>query len=166
MKKSIFLLSFIVAGFLAKPVAAQLRLGLNFNIGTQPVWGPTGYDHADYYYMPDIDVYYNISNRQYIYMERGGWQFSSSLPSRYRNYDLYSGYKVVMNGNRPYRNAEYNRNKYASFRGRHDQEVIRNSHEEKYFENKNHPEHDKWRGGSNRQDINRGQDKKDNDHKD
>ena len=72
MKKLILLLSFLVAGFLAKSVDAQLRLGLNFNIGTQPIWGPTGYDHADYYYMPDIDVYYNISNRQYIYMERGG----------------------------------------------------------------------------------------------
>ena len=166
MKKLILLLSFLVAGFLAKSVDAQLRLGLNFNIGTQPIWGPTGYDHADYYYMPDIDVYYNISNRQYIYMERGGWQFSTSLPSRYRNYDLYSGYKVVMNGNRPYRNAAYNRNKYANFRGRHDQEVIRNSHEEKYFENKNHPEHDKWKGGNDRQGKNRGQEKKGNDHKD
>ncbi len=33
------------------------------------------------------------------------------------------------------------REKYASYKGRHDQEVIRDSHDSRYFVNKNHPEH-------------------------
>jgi hypothetical protein len=32
----------------------------------------------------------------------------------------------------------------VSFKGRHDQHPIRDSHESKYFVNKNHPEHNNW----------------------
>jgi hypothetical protein len=36
------------------------------------------------------------------------------------------------------------REKYSSYKGRHDQEVIRDSHDSKYFVNKNHPQHNEW----------------------
>ena len=36
------------------------------------------------------------------------------------------------------------REKYSSYKGRHDQEVIRDSHDSKYFVNKNHPQHKNW----------------------
>lgn len=147
MKKSLLIIAVLLSSFAFKFANAQVRLGLNINIGTQPVWGPTGYDHVEYYYMPDIDVFYNIPNRQYIYQDQGRWIFSTSLPGQYRNYDLYSGYKVVVNDDRPYRNAPMYRTRYAKNRGRHDQQVIRNSNEQKYFENKDHPKHDKWNGG-------------------
>jgi hypothetical protein len=81
--KRILIFSFFLMGWVA-PVSleAQIRLGISFNIGSQPVWGPVGYDYAQYYYMPDIDVYYNVSQRQYIYLQSGRWRFSSSLPYR------------------------------------------------------------------------------------
>ena len=159
MKKSILIIAVLLSSVAFQSANAQISLGLSVNIGTpniavQPVWGPTGYDHAEYYYMPDIDVFYNIPQRQYIYMDRGRWSFSASLPSRYKNFDLYSGYKVVVNDDRPYRNAQQYRTRYAKYKGRHDQVAIRNSHEQKYFENKGHPEHNKWKGG-------RGDDKND-----
>jgi hypothetical protein len=145
MKKSILIVAVLLGSFLCKTADAQVRIGLNFNIGTQPVWGPTGYDHVDNYYIPDIDVFYNVQNRQYTYLEGGRWTFSSSLPPRYRNYDLYSGHKVVVNEDRPYRHAQDYRERYAEYKGRNDQEVIRNSHDPKYFENEGHPEHEKWK---------------------
>lgn len=43
-------------------VNAQIRISINANIVSQPVWGPTGYDYARYYYLPDIDAYYSIPN--------------------------------------------------------------------------------------------------------
>ncbi len=135
----------MVAGFFFQTAEAQLRITLRANIGSQPVWGPTGYDRADYYYMPEIDVFYNVSRRQYVYQQRGRWIFSASLPVQYRNYNLYTGYKVVVNEDRPYRNADMYRNQYSSYKNRHDQEVIRNSHDSKYFQIKGHPEHNKWR---------------------
>lgn len=150
MKKTILIATLLLSGFVFQAANAQIRVSFRANIGVQPVWGPTGYDYAQYYYMPDIDVFYNVPNRQYVYQERGRWIFATSLPYRYRDYDFYSSYKVVINDDaRPYRNADIYRTKYAGYRGRHDQEVIRNSHDSRYFRIKGHPEHNKWRNDRN-----------------
>ena len=133
-----------MGGFAFQDANAQLRVSLKLNIATQPVWGPVGYDHVEYYYMPDIDAYYYVPTSQYIYLQSGRWIFASSLPSRFR-YDINTGYKVVINDRTPYRRPDVYRARYASYKGRHDQETIRNSHDSRYFENKNHPEHDKWK---------------------
>jgi len=150
MKKIIFIAVLALSGFVFQSATAQVRVRLNVNIGSQPVWGPVGYDHVEYYYMPDIDAFYYVPKHQYVYQERGRWRFSESLPSRYRGYDLYSGYKVVVNEPSPYRRADTYRSQYGSYKGRHDQEVIRNSQDPRYFEIKGHPQHNKWRNDQNR----------------
>jgi hypothetical protein len=58
----------------------------------------------------------------FIYLNHGRWVRHTYLPARYRNYDLYNGYKVVMTnyrGNAPYANFREYRMKYA--RGYHGQ---------------------------------------------
>jgi len=50
----------------------------------------------------------------------------------------------VVNEPQPYYNAQMYRTKYASYRGRHDQEIIRNSRDSRYFENRGHPEYNNW----------------------
>jgi hypothetical protein len=159
MKKTILIVALLLSGFLFKTVTAQVHVRLNVNIGSQPVWGPVGYDHVEYYYMPDIDAFYYVPRHQYIYQQRGRWVFASSLPPRYHNYDLYSGYKVVINDPYPYRHAETYRSQYSGYKGRGDQEVIRNSHDPRYFEISDHPEHNKWRNDNKRNDNNRGNDR-------
>lgn len=137
----------LIAGILiafAAPVKAQISFHVGIGISDQPVWGPAGYDEAQYYYLPDIDTYYYIPQHRFYYQARGRWISSSHLPSRYRDYDLYNGYKVVLNEDRPYMHDQEYREKYNSYRDRHDQQVIRDSHESKYFVNKNHPEHNNW----------------------
>jgi hypothetical protein len=114
------------------------------NINDQPVWGPEGYDRADYYYIPDIDSYYSVSEHQYIYREGSAWRHGATLPSAYSGYDPYHSYKVVINGNAPYENHEVNQAKYGTYKGKKSQPVIRDSRDPKYFENKDHPQHDKW----------------------
>jgi len=143
MKKTILIAVLLLSGFAFKTATAQIKI--RANIGAQPVWGPIGYDHVEYYYMPDIDAYYYVPTRQYIYQERGRWLFATALPRRYHNYDVYNGYKVVVNDPKPYRNAQNYRTTYAPYKGRHNQEIIRNSHDARYFEVKDHPEHNKWR---------------------
>lgn len=63
----------------------------------------------------------------FIYFYGGRWVHRHHLPARYRNYDLYNGYKVVMSdyrGNRPYSHFREHRMKYAhGYRG-HDQRRI------------------------------------------
>jgi hypothetical protein len=126
--KKILLLSAVVAGslFICKPASAQVHVSVN--IGVQPQWGPSGYDYAENYYLPDVEAYYSVSRRQFVYFDRGNWVFSSSLPGRYGNYDLYSGYKVVLNERNPWSHFNNHRVQYAPYRFRHDQVVIRDFH--------------------------------------
>jgi hypothetical protein len=114
-----------------KTADAQLRISLGFNIGSQPDWGPVGYDHASYYYMPDVDAYYDVPNHQYVYFESNRWVHANVLPGRY-NFDPYNSYKVVVNERNPWERANVYRTKYASYRGRRNQTIIRDSRETKY----------------------------------
>ena len=139
-----YFFALIVALFLTVALDAQIHGSVNLNIGTQPVWGPTGYDHVDNYYLPDIETYYNVPTHRYYYNERGRWRSSANLPSKYSNYDLYNSHKVVVNDNQPWKNHSTNQTKYASFKGQHDQQPIRDSKDSKYFVNKSHPEHNNW----------------------
>lgn len=141
MKKIILLIALVLSSALYKVANAQV--GVTVNIGNQPVWGPTGYDYAEYYYFPDMDVYYHIPDRQFIYFDRGRWISAYSLPSFYRNYDLYRSYKVVINEPNPFMRNDYWRSRYSSYRGR-PQEIIYNSREPKYFVINEHPEHSRW----------------------
>lgn len=118
------------------------RVGIN--ISDQPIWGPEGYDYAEYYYIPEIDSYYSVSEHQYIYRDGPAWRHSATPPSSYSGYDPYHSYKVIINENNPYQNHDNNRAKYETYKGKRDQPVIRDSRDPKYFENKDHPEHDKW----------------------
>ena len=94
--------------------------------------------------MPDIEGYYNVSHQRFYFNEGGRWLGRSSMPARYRNYDLYNSHKVVINERDPWRNHETYRNQYSSYKGRHDQQPIRDSHDSRYFVNKNHPQHNTW----------------------
>ena len=137
MKKPILLVAFILGIFGSRIVQAQVSFSVN--IGAQPVWGPVGYEHVDYYYMPDVDAYYDVPARVFVYQEGGVWVRRSSLPGRYADFDLYHGYKVVINDPNPWLRHDVYRNQYVSYRGRHDQVVIRDSREPRYYEVKEHP---------------------------
>ena len=65
----------------SQPAFAQVRVGVNVNIGSQPEWGPQGYDYVEYYYLPDIDVYYFVPRHQFVYISGGNWVFSAHLPT-------------------------------------------------------------------------------------
>jgi hypothetical protein len=111
---------------------AQAQISLNVNIGSQPAWGPVGYDYVENYYLPDIDVYYDVPNRQYVYLNNNVWVRSRALPTRYANYNIYNGYKVVINEPQPWKRANVYRTKYVGYKGRKDQVIIRNSSDVKY----------------------------------
>jgi hypothetical protein len=138
--KKLFLFAAVLMVSLFSINNAKAQVSLNINIGSQPVWGPVGYNHVDYYYFPDIDAYYNVPSAQYIYSNGGRWVRGSSLPARYRNFDLYRAYKVVINEPKPYlRNNIYvtKYSKYKNYGGR--QGIIRDSRDTKYYVVKGHP---------------------------
>lgn len=128
-------------------VSVDVNIGtpnVNVHIGTPPVWGPVGYDEAEYYYLPDIQVYYDIRATQYIYYGNGKWIRSRYLPSYCRGYDLYHGYKVVLtdyHGRTPY--AYYDTHKvryYKGYKGK--PQKMRGPYQVHYEDHDRHEHHD------------------------
>lgn len=139
MKKLVLCIVILLTVATFKNADAQVRVNVNVNIGAQPVWGPVGYDYVDYYYLPDIETYYYVPTRQFIYLSGGNWVFAYGLPPAYRTYNLYSGYKVVVNRPKAYLYHDTYKVKYKGYRGNHSQVIIRNSNDPKYYVVKGHP---------------------------
>ncbi len=139
MIRKLLFVGALITGGIGWNASAQVSV----NIGSQPLWGPVGYNQVDYYYLPDVGAYYSVPKRQFVYLDGPTWVYRNALPARYRSYDLYHGYKVVLNEPTPYlHDASYHR-KYAHYRGNNRQLLIRDSKEEKYFKIKGHPQYGK-----------------------
>ena len=138
MKRFLIAASLLFGVALAQTATAQVAV---INIGSQPVWGPVGYDYVEYYYLPDIDMYYHVPTQQYVYLVNRRWVFARVLPPHLRGYDIYRGYKVVINEPRPYLYHDRYRKHYGHYRGRMGQPIIRDSRDNRYFANPGHPEH-------------------------
>ncbi|HNX88917.1 MAG TPA: hypothetical protein PKH58_07525 [Paludibacteraceae bacterium] len=110
IKLLIVCVSILIAGF------AQGQVAVNVNIGTPPAWGPAGYSDVRYYYLPDMEVYYDVQRSNFIYLHDNRWVYRTSLPVQYKNYNLYRGYKVPLqnySGNYPFFFFKQHKVKYA-----------------------------------------------------
>lgn len=126
--KKLTILSILLLG-VCFSIRTQAQVSLSVNLGVQPDWGPSGYNHVDYYYIPDMDAYYDVNSRIYIYQDGGRWVRRSYVPARYRNVDLYRVHKVVINERDPWRRHTTYRTQYRSYSGKYDQQPIRAHHD-------------------------------------
>jgi len=146
---------FLIAVVLFLSSLAQAQVSVNVNIGAPPSWAPVGYAEAEYYYIPDVEAYYDVRQTQFIYFGNGRWIRSRNLPRQYRNYDLNGGYKVVLHdyhGSRPYNNFKNHKIKYyrgynghnnnRSNHNNHKVYVDKRHHNEDGYHNKNRKDHD------------------------
>ncbi len=113
--------------------AACFALSLSFtpasaqriNISIQPSWGPSGYDYAEYYYIPELNIYYDVSAALFYYLSGSNWKGVKELPRKYKKYDLNTMYKVVMNNTpNPWLKNSEHKTKYKSFSNVHTQKPI------------------------------------------
>ena len=74
-----------------------------------PQWAPSYYGGTRYYYLPDIESYYDIYTREFIYLNRAQWIYSPYLPSIYPDYNLNNSFVVVVNSNmyQPWMHHQY-----------------------------------------------------------
>lgn len=135
MKKLLIILGLVLATSALVPTIAKVNV--NVNIGIQPAWGPVGYNYAAYYYFPDIDIYYNVNASMFVYWNGYNWVSARYLPYRYRNYDLYPMYKVVINEPNPWRYHNRHRRQYSSYRGYRNQPIILHSNDHRYSASRN-----------------------------
>lgn len=120
MKKSIAIIAIILGGLSIQPAMAQLSISINIG-KQQPVYRQPMSTPASFYYLPDVDCYYDLGKKQYVYNNNGSWRYAQKLPSRYNNFDLRNARKVVVNDNAPYSHHNDYRNKYGVNQGRNNQ---------------------------------------------
>lgn len=74
-----------------------------------PQWGPSFSNGTRYYYLPDIETYYDIYNREFIYLNRAQWIYSPYLPSIYPDFNLNNSFVVLVNSNmyQPWMHHQY-----------------------------------------------------------
>ncbi len=123
-------LSIIAAIMTASVIAATAQTPARTNIEHQPDWGPVGYELAEFYYIPALDVYYDVEAASFRIEENGRWIAVETLPERFGEYDLFACYKVVMNGKEPWLNHANHTFVYDDYRNkRFRQQTIRASRE-------------------------------------
>ena len=137
MKKYLLTILVVTAFFFSSDLTSQVRVNLNVNLGVRPTWGLPGNYSGDYYYLPEIDSYYDIPRHQFIYFDGFGWVFASALPYQFRDYDLYNGYKVVINEPRPYLNNQMYRQRYSRYYNTYQRPVIYSQGHNNYSQNRN-----------------------------
>ncbi|HLT86394.1 MAG TPA: hypothetical protein VKZ57_02320 [Sphingobacterium sp.] len=123
MKK--FIYAACLLGLWGFAIPADAQVNVSINIGSQPLWGPVGYDYVRYYYIPEIDAYYDVSHRRYTYYQGNRWVTRASLPGRYRHVDMYRTYKVVVNHAHPWKNHVTIKRQYARYANNRSQRVLR-----------------------------------------
>lgn len=76
-----------------------------------PVWAPyyENVDRVRYYYLPDIECYYDVWNREFVYLEDGSWMFGATLPLSYSWFDLNNAFIVLLDYDvfEPWRHFHY-----------------------------------------------------------
>jgi hypothetical protein len=77
--------------------ATQAQVRVNVNVGP-PAWGPAVGPGVEYYYIPEIDGYYDLYTRQYVYLDPYSyWVSTPYLPTYYASYDPRFFHPVVIN---------------------------------------------------------------------
>lgn len=123
--KTIKFILFGIGLIFASEAQAQITVKLNADLA--PQWGPANYSNARYYYLPDVEAYYDIEKSSFVYPLGNTWYSSAQLPLRYRDYDLYNGYKVAMsdyNGKPPYGLFKFHKVKYSNgYKGKYQKTI-------------------------------------------
>ena len=168
MKKLAILSAIALSGLIYNTASAQIRI--NFGLHIRPVYAryhapvvveqpvyqePVQvYDDSnddDYYYLPDVDAYYNVSAGCYYYNNGDNWVSAAYLPGAYRNYDWRSVRRYQVREHRPFARADFYRSR---FNGRQVAEFRNYRHGNNGYNRGN----DNRGGGYNRPEQNRGND--------
>jgi hypothetical protein len=120
MKKLIILSAIAISGLIYNTADAQIGIRVGFNFGPRRVYAPAPvvveqtpvYNDNDYYYLPDVDAYYNVDEQCYYYYDGDNWISAAYLPGAYHDYDWRSERHFEVRANRPYIHNDIYRARY------------------------------------------------------
>jgi len=117
------ILLFLAALFLIISLNINAQVRVNININSQPQWGPDEYDYVEYYYLPEIGIYYYAPEAKFIFRKGNRWVYAYNLPYQYSHVNLYNTYKVVINEPKPYLRNSYYASHYKKYKNYHSRQV-------------------------------------------
>ncbi|UOQ75565.1 hypothetical protein MUN84_12790 [Hymenobacter sp. 5516J-16] len=94
--KTLFKSGLVLAlGLLLYSSRAQAQVQINVQV---PAWGPAVGPNVQYYYLPEIDGYYDLYTQSYLFFDPvyGAWVSSPVLPRAYAGYDPRFFHPVVV----------------------------------------------------------------------
>ena len=97
--------------------ATQAQVSVNLNLGKAPVWAPPERVATQYYYLPEVDAYYDLPAERFIYLNNGGWVRAEKLPAKFQNYNLQTGKVIFLTdykGKSPYKYHKKHKAKYVA----------------------------------------------------
>ncbi|RPD46180.1 hypothetical protein DNI29_14330 [Hymenobacter sediminis] len=85
----------LALGLLLHSSRAQAQVQIQVNA---PYWGPAVGPNVQYYYIPEIDGYYDLYSQMYVFFDPvyGAWVSSPVLPRAYASYDPRFFHPVVV----------------------------------------------------------------------
>ncbi len=144
---------FAVVFLLLFTLQASAQFSLNVSLNSRPSYHNHYYhyeNNVDYYYLPEIEAYFDNRNGFFIYYSSNGWTRSEFLPSYCRGYNIDNGVKIVLDyhGRYPYSDFHYHKVKYCRPQKRHhdfdddDRNYKNKCHKNKHYKNKRDRDHD------------------------
>ena len=115
MKKITLIIAIISVSFIATDSKSQVRFNVQVNVG-HPARVVRQANNCEFYYYPEIGIYYNPYNVEYIFWDCNRWNTVRNLPEAYYGYDFNSGYRVSVYGENPWYRDNYYRNQYEGYR--------------------------------------------------
>lgn len=116
MKKFQLILMTTILLFVLKTTA---QISVNINLGSRPVYHPQTYyyeDNVDYYFLPEIEAYFDNRNGFYIYYSSNRWMRSQYLPQNCGDFNINRCQKIAIlyHGNAPYGDFVNHRRQYCN----------------------------------------------------
>ncbi|WP_183574567.1 hypothetical protein HDF18_01625 [Mucilaginibacter sp. X5P1] len=131
MKKLVLLSAIAISGLFYNTANAQIRIHLGINLFPHHIYvhpavvdvqpapvvyadnAPADYNSDDdYYYLPDVNAYYNVAQQCYYYNDGDNWISAAYLPGEYRSYDWMHARRFEVRSPRPYLHNDLYMNRY------------------------------------------------------
>lgn len=108
---------FTIAIVLLFTYQTNAQFSLNVSLNSRPTYSNPHYHYdtdVDYYYLPEIEAYFDNRDGIFIYYGSRGWIRSFNLPSHCNNFNIHNGVKIALDyhGNAPFEDHHYHKKRY------------------------------------------------------
>jgi len=73
---------------------AHAQVSVQVNMANPPAWAPAHGARVQYYYLPEIDAYFDVHRERFIYYDKARWIRAKKLRKKINAYDFRKG-KIV-----------------------------------------------------------------------